>query len=372
MTHESFREMLPLYVIGALDGDELYNFEHYTAENRERCNAEIAQYQAVADQIALAADPAQPSSSVYGRIAAAIEDVQRPAVAAVPTPTPVTAPAPVRPAVAARPEQKSFDFGALIFRLVPWAATAVLAVLLFGAHGQIREITNKLQLMTSSYNDLLSKNNDQQGKLAQQQGNLTDISTRLDAQTKQSSEFKEKIDQLLAKNGDQQRDLDTLRAANKELTDEKDSLLRAANQMREQLEKQGLQTVALQKRIDDQTASLDVMMDPTTRIAPLADPKAQTKAVGKVYWQGARKTGFMVVSNLIPVAQNQGKCLELWAICGKNPPVPAGIGWTDDSGHGMMQVKLATDMTCIDKFAVTIERDGGAPSPEGSIILIGQ
>jgi len=361
MTHENFREMLPLYIIGALDGDELYNFERYVAENRVRCSPEIAQYQTVADDLALAAEPAQPSLAVYERIAAAIEDVKRPAAVVAPVPVP----SPVRPSVTPRPEKKGFDLGMLISQFIPWAATAVLAVLLFGAHGQIQEITSKLQSMTNSYNDLLGKDNDQQGS-------ITDISARLDAQIKQARESREKIDQLLTKNGDQQRDLDTLRSANKELTEEKDSLLRAADQMREQLEKQTLQTAALQKRFDDQTASLDVMMDPTTRIAPLADPKAQTKAVARVYWQGARKTGFMVVSNLIPVAQNQGKCLELWAICGNDPPVPAGIGWTDDSGHGMLQVKLAKDMACIDKFAVTIERDGGAPTPEGSIILLGQ
>jgi hypothetical protein len=378
MTHENFREMLPLYVIGALDGDELYNFERYVAENRVRCSPEITQYQVVADEIALAAEPAQPSPAVYERIAGAIEEVKRPAVAAAPVSAPTPAPAPVpaptlaRPAVVARPEKKSFNLGVIIFRLTPWAAAAVLVVLLFGAHGQIEETTNKLQSMTSLYNDLLGKNNDQQGKLSQQQGSLTDISARLDTQTKLSQELKEKVDQLVAKNNDQQRDLVSLRVANKELADEKDSLLRAADQMREQLEKQTLQTAALQKRIDDQTGSLDVMMDPTTRIAPLADPKAQTKAVAKVYWQATRKTGFMVVSNLIPVAPHQGKCLELWAICGNDPPVPAGIGWTDDSGHGMLQVKLAKDMTCMDKFAVTIEQDGGSPTPEGPIVLSGQ
>ena len=83
MTHEAFREMLPLYVIGALDGDELYNLERYVAENRERCNAEIAEYQAIADQIALLAPPAEPSPAVYERIAAAIGEGKRPGGAPV-------------------------------------------------------------------------------------------------------------------------------------------------------------------------------------------------------------------------------------------------------------------------------------------------
>jgi anti-sigma-K factor RskA len=142
--------------------------------------------------------------------------------------------------------------------------------------------------------------------------------------------------------------------------------------MREQLEQQNLQTAALEKKMDEETSSLDLFMDPSTRMAPLADPKGESKAIAKVYWNGSRKAGFMVVSNCSPVEQSQGKCLELWAICGSEPPVAAGIGWTDDTGHAVFPVKLAKDMACIDKFAVTVERTGGVPAPEGASILVGQ
>jgi hypothetical protein len=124
------------------------------------------------------------------------------------------------------------------------------------------------------------------------------------------------LEQLRTKNIEQQHDLDALRAANKQLSDEKDGLLRAADRMREQLEQQNLQTAALQKKMDEETSSLDLFMDPATRVTPLVDPKGESKAVAKVYWNGNRKTGFMVVSNCSPVQQSQGKCLELWAICG--------------------------------------------------------
>ena len=95
MTHETFREMLPLYVIGALDGDELYHFERYIAENREICQAEMAEYQAIADQMVLAVPYAQPSPTVYNRILTAIEEKKRPVE--TPAPAPIPAPAPVAP-----------------------------------------------------------------------------------------------------------------------------------------------------------------------------------------------------------------------------------------------------------------------------------
>jgi anti-sigma-K factor RskA len=361
MTHEAFRQMLPLYVVGALDGDELYNFERYVAENRERCNAEIAEYQVVADQIALVAPPAEPSPAVYQRIAGAIEERKRPGEAPVAT----SAALPARAPAAARREREGSGFGALVLRFIPWTAVVVLVVLLFSAYGQLRVVTNQLQSMTSSYNDLLSKSHAQEGTLTQQQGNLANLTARVETQAKE-------LDQLRARNNEQQHDLETLRATNRELTDEKDKLLQAADQMRQQLERETVQTAALQKKADEQTTELDLMMDPAIRVVSMGDPKGETKAVAKAYWQSVRKTGLVVVSNIAPVLQSQGKCLELWAICGNAPPIAAGIGWTDDSGHGMLQVKLTKDIACIDKFAVTVERAGGVPTPEGSIILIGQ
>ncbi|HXI84666.1 MAG TPA: anti-sigma factor [Verrucomicrobiae bacterium] len=374
MTHDTFREMLPLYVIGALDGDELYNFERYIAENRERCRAEIAEYQAIADQMALAAPSARPSPAVYDRILTAIEEKKRPvetpasAPVAAPTRVPVRVPAPVPTAApvsapaAERRESEGFNLGLLILRGIPWAAAAVLAVLLISANSQLREMTRLRQAMTEDYNKLLTKYDEQHG-------GITNLTTRLQAQAQQ---FQEQLVKLRVENVEQQQSLNTLRAANAELDAEKTQLQHAADRMREQLEQQNLQTASLLKKVNEQTASLEIFTDPAVRIAPLADPKGQAKATAKVYWQNEKKTGLMVVSNLIPVVEGQGKCLELWAICGSAPPVPAGIGWTDESGHGNLQVKLVKDIACIDKFAVTVENAGGVPAPEGSIILIGQ
>ena len=368
MTHETFREMLPLYVIGALDGDELYNFERYIAENRELCRVEIAEYQTIADQMALAAPSAQPSPAVYDRILAATEEKKRPvetpapAPVVAPTRVPVRVPARASAPVAERREPESFNLGLLILRGLPWAAAAVLAIMLISANSQLREMTRLRGAMTEDYNKLLAKYDEQHG-------GITNLTARFNAEAQQ---YQEQIDKLRAQNVEQQQSLTTLRAANTELDAEKVQLQRAADRMREQLEQQTPQTAALLKKVNDQTATLELLTDPAIRIAPLTDPKGQAKATAKVYWQSEKKTGLMVVSNLTPVVEGQGKCLEIWAICGSAPPVPAGIGWTDESGHGNLQVKLVKDIACIDKFAVTVENTGGVPAPEGSIILIGQ
>jgi hypothetical protein len=108
---------------------------------------ELAEYQAVADQIALAAPSAKPSPNVYDRIAAAIDEGKRPQ------------PAGCRPGGRSRRahETTGFNLGALIVRLVPWAAAAALAVVLMNLNTQLQIVTHQLQATTDSYNNLLAK-----------------------------------------------------------------------------------------------------------------------------------------------------------------------------------------------------------------------
>jgi hypothetical protein len=277
--------------------------------------------------------------------------------------------APVSAPVAERREREGFNLGLLLLRGIPWAAAVVLAIMLISANGQLREMTRLRQAMTDDYNKLLAKNDEQHG-------GITNLTAHLDAQAReysaQAQQFQEQVDKLRVQDVEQQQSLKTLRAANAELNTEKVQLQRAADRMREQLEQQILQTASLLKKANEQTTSLELLTDPAIRIAPLTDPKGEAKATAKVYWQSVKKTGLMVVSNLTPVVEGRGKCLEIWAICGSEAPVPAGIGWTDESGRGNLRVKLVKDIACIDKFAVTVENTGGVSAPEGSIILIGQ
>src|SRR5262245_28303985 len=115
MTHESFREQLPLYVLGALDGEELREFERYVAANRGRCEGEIAEYQAVANQIALSAPPAKPPTAVFDRVLASIE---------------AQGIAPARAVETKARETQQSPMSALLFRWIPWTITAVLCVAL--------------------------------------------------------------------------------------------------------------------------------------------------------------------------------------------------------------------------------------------------
>ena len=180
------------------------------------------------------------------------------------------------------------------------------------------------------------------------------------------------MDQLRADNDTLQRDTQALKATNLKLAADKIELLHVADELRKQSAQKDAQLITLQKQVGDQHAQLEQFASREIRLMQLADPKGETKVIGTVYWQDAKKQGMIIVSRLEPVVEGQGKALELWAICGSEPPVPAGVFWTDAAGRGEMEIKLSVEMACLDKFAVSIEPSGGSSSPTGPIVLIGQ
>lgn len=362
MTHETFRELAPLYVIGALDGVERAEFERYLAANRPLCQAELAEYQAVADQLALAAPSAQPSPEVFRRVMAAVEGPAKPASARAPD--------------TRREPRKGFGFESLLLGWVPWTATAAMCVLLVIMTGQMRT-------MTQRFLEQQSENEKSQTVLTGQIAKITQLSSNLE---EQAGDFKAQAEQLHAENEALQRDAETLKATNGKLAADKIELLRVTDELRQQVARQDAQVTflqtqvsdhdalvaSLQKQLGDQNERLGLLLDPAIRLAQLADPKNTTKATGRVYWQDAAKQGLIVVSNLQPTLEGEGKDLELWALCGTQPPVPAGLFWTDATGHGVMEIKLSSESACADKFAVTIEPEGGVQAPTGPVVLSSQ
>jgi anti-sigma-K factor RskA len=167
--------------------------------------------------------------------------------------------------------------------------------------------------------------------------------------------------------------LESLKEINLKLLDERDVLLRKSEQLREevraQLTQQEPQVAALRQVADERRNRLDLLLDPDTRVVALSDPSGLSKAVARIYWNGGRKTGLAKLANLQPVTKTQGKTLEVWVKCESGGFVPAGLGWTDDDGGAVVEVKPAKELPCVDKFAITVESLNGAPFPTGPILL---
>ncbi|MGH7890079.1 MAG: anti-sigma factor, partial [Thermodesulfobacteriota bacterium] len=66
-----------------------------------------------------------------------------------------------------------------------------------------------------------------------------------------------------------------------------------------------------------------------------------------------------------------GKTYQLWVIA-DSAPISAGIFNVDNKGDNFMKLEALPSPSTIQKFAVTLEPDGGVPQPTGKMYLIGE
>ncbi|HEY1764655.1 MAG TPA: anti-sigma factor [Opitutaceae bacterium] len=109
------------------------------------------------------------------------------------------------------------------------------------------------------------------------------------------------------------------------------------------------------------------------KIATLASMLGNTPAALAVaVWDPSREEGVLSVSKLPAVAP--AKDYQLWVIDSEYAaPVSAGTFAVDPvTGDAHVVFRADKPVHSIAKFAVSVERKGGAPTPEGPIVLLGQ
>jgi anti-sigma-K factor RskA len=107
----------------------------------------------------------------------------------------------------------------------------------------------------------------------------------------------------------------------------------------------------------------------------IATLKAQVANYGTasavVVWDKEQKSGVLQVEKLPPPAK--GKDYQLWVIDPKiSQPVSAGILAVPNDGLIRTSFHTATPIQSAAAFAISVEKAGGAPKPEGQIILVGK
>jgi len=101
-----------------------------------------------------------------------------------------------------------------------------------------------------------------------------------------------------------------------------------------------------------------------------AQNEAYAKAGAVVVWDGAKQRGVIKLSNFPPAGN--GKDYQLWVIDSKKgAPVSGGV--VPVSADGVARVSFAPDQPVrkADKFAISIESEGGVPKVAGPVILVG-
>ena len=98
----------------------------------------------------------------------------------------------------------------------------------------------------------------------------------------------------------------------------------------------------------------------------LAGQEAAPGASGRAFW--SRSHGVMFTATGLP-ALPKGKVYQLWVVT-KTAPLSAGLLTPDGSGHVMAVADMPPGVEPV-AVAVTIEPEGGVPSPTGARYLVG-
>lgn len=109
---------------------------------------------------------------------------------------------------------------------------------------------------------------------------------------------------------------------------------------------------------------------PDANLATLGGTEMAANARAKIAYD--RKTGrAMLVADGLPPAP-AGKAYQLWFIEEGKPPMPGGVFTTDAAGHAEHHDQMPPEGRNAGVFAVTLERAGGVPAPEGKAYLQGK
>ncbi len=147
------------------------------------------------------------------------------------------------------------------------------------------------------------------------------------------------------------------------------ALARQNHELETRLDELGRTFAGLRESLDAQAQILRLVGGPRVLTVTLA-PQEGAVGAGRVLVDTTTGDAAVVVAGLKPAGK--GKTYELWAIRGKNAPEPAGlINLAANSDTGAIRVPGLLAPGDVTAFAVSIEPQGGSPSPTGPIVLVG-
>ena len=132
------------------------------------------------------------------------------------------------------------------------------------------------------------------------------------------------------------------------------------------------QVATLHHEIEDQKSWMAVLESPTARLVQLqATPDGSPQLAARVIFDPATRRAVVVCDSFAPPV---GKDYQLWAITGSGP-ASLGLVRADASGHAVMKLADVGDPRTLGAFAVSLEREGGAPTstaPAGPVVMLGK
>ena len=312
MRHEELEELIPVYALGALDGEDLRAAEAHLQEGCPRCERLLQEFSGVADHLVESLPDVPVAPSLKHKVLERIERDSR-----------IDAP---ERASRRRPW------------LLPWGlavgATAAASLLLW--YG--------LTLRGALERERAGKIEEHQ-RLAQDVRSLRDQLARREAD----------MIQLQAKLENEQT----------RLQEREREVAKTVRTLQERLQQERAQLASLQGRLVRQEAIMRVIEDPQSRVVTLGGLKPAPEASGKVIWHPVQQTALFYAHRLPALPSD--KIYQLWTITER--PVSGGIFAVDHLGNA--SVRMTAVPRQVKTFAVTIEPAGGLPQPSGAIYLAG-
>ncbi len=109
---------------------------------------------------------------------------------------------------------------------------------------------------------------------------------------------------------------------------------------------------------------------PDASIASLSGTENASGARARLAYDKSTGRAMLVADGLPPAPS--GKAYQLWYINEGQKPMPGGVFTTDAAGHAEMRDQIPPAGRGAGVFAVTLERAGGVPAPEGKPYLQGK
>ena len=118
----------------------------------------------------------------------------------------------------------------------------------------------------------------------------------------------------------------------------------------------------------DAQAQLAVLVAPDLLRLDLAGQPQAPRASARAFW--SRSRGLVFTASNLPAAPT-GKTYQLWVLTRQSAPISAGLFKPDQQGRVAAMFETPVDLPQPIGMAVTIEPDGGVPSPTGEKYLVG-
>jgi anti-sigma-K factor RskA len=331
MNHEAWLAQADIYAVGALDGDELGVFEAHLAAGCPECERHILTTREALTLLPHSLEPVIPPQGVKERMLAQI-----------------AAEAALAQHVRRQPK-RWWMMG------VSALAAGLLIVLSYNLYQTRQELQQERNIVSAIRAELEQRN----AALRAEQQEVQRVQTLV---ASLQAALAEREAALQAERRELQRATEMVAALEAELA-RREETLEAERQELQRIER----VVATLQSEREETLSL--LSAPQTRVIRLAGLSPSPSASAYLLWNAKAQGGALLTSGLPQIPGN--RVYELWAIAGKEPPMPAGIFEVDEAGRAFLRLPPLPRAKRFDKFAVTDEPAGGVPKPTGPMHLLG-